>query len=72
MIEASNFFCNIFLRGAWDTLILTAYQRYYSVRGKIRGVHPDLKKIGVKEIKIDCENEEIGFIFNEGKISFIL
>ena len=60
------------MRGAWDTLILTAYQRYYSVRGKIRGVHPDLKKIGVKEIKIDFENEEIGFIFNEGKISFIL
>ena len=51
---------------------MTANQRYYSIRGKIRGVHPDLKKIGVKEIKIDCENEEIGFIFNEGKISFIL
>ena len=51
---------------------MTANQRYYSIRGKIRGVHPALKKIGVTEIKIDCENEEIGFIFNEGKISFIL
>ena len=51
---------------------MTANQRYYSIRGKIRGVHPALKKIGVTEIKIDCENEEIGFIFNEGKILFIL
>ena len=41
--------------------------RYYTTRGKFRGVHPDLARIGVKEIKINCNEEKIEFIF-EGKL----
>ena len=40
--------------------------RYYTTRGKFNGVHPDLAKIGVKEIKIDYNHEKIGFIFARG------
>ena len=41
--------------------------RYYTTRGKFRGVHPDLARIGIKEIKINCNEEKIEFIF-EGKL----
>ena len=41
--------------------------RYYTTRGKFNGVHPDLAKIGVKEIKIDYIKEKIGFIFSRGR-----
>ena len=33
--------------------------RYWTLRGKFDGVHPDLKKIGVKKIKV----EEDGIVF---------
>ena len=41
--------------------------RYYTTRGKFHGVHPDLVRIGIKEIKINCNEEKIEFIF-EGKL----
>ena len=41
--------------------------RYYTTRGKFRGVHPDLARIGIKEIKVICNEEKIEFIF-EGKL----
>ena len=40
--------------------------RYYTTRGKFHGVHPGLAKIGVKEIKVDCNYEKIGFVFAIG------
>ena len=39
--------------------------RYYTLRGKLDGVHDDLAKIGVKAIKIYYEEEEFEFVFSE-------
>ena len=44
-------------------LSLERAMRYYTTRGKFHGVHPDLKRIGVKELRINCNEEKIGFIF---------
>ena len=46
--------------------------RYYTTRGKFHGVHPDLAKIGVKEIKIDYDQEKIGFIFARGRYVMVI
>ena len=46
--------------------------RYYTIRGKFNGVHPELAKIGVKEIKIDYNHEKIGFIFARGRYVMVI
>ena len=51
-------------------LSLERAMRYYSIRGKFHGVHPDLEKIGVKKIEINYAEEKIGFIFSEGNTLF--
>ena len=38
--------------------------RYFTIRGKVDGVHKELQEMGVKEIKIDYEEEELRFIFD--------
>ena len=53
-------------------LSLERAMRYYSIRGKFHGVHPDLEKIGVKKIEINYADEKIGFIFSEGNIYYII
>ena len=45
-------------------LSLERAMRYYTIRGKFHGVHPDLAKIGIR--KIDYNQEKIGFIFQRG------
>ena len=46
---------------------LERVKRYYTIRGKLQGVHKELAAMGVKDIKDDYEREEVGFIFDEGK-----
>ena len=46
--------------------------RYFTLRGKLDGVHDDLAKIGVKAIKIYYEEEELEFVFDEDNIGQIM
>ena len=39
------------------------YFRYYTIRDKMNGIHDDLKTMGIKEIKVYFEEEELGFVF---------
>ena len=50
---------------------LERVKRYYSIRGKLRGVNKELAAIGVKDITDDDVREEVGFIFDEGKLDKI-
>ena len=45
--------------------------RYFTLRGKLDGVHDDLAKIGVKAIKIYHEEEELEFVFDEANLGEI-
>ena len=46
--------------------------RYFTLRGKLDGVHDDLANIGVKGIIIYYEEEELEFVFDEGKTGKIM
>jgi len=37
--------------------------RFYTIRGKLIGVHPALVAVGVKKIEMDFQKEELKFIF---------
>ena len=45
---------------------LERVKRFYTIRGKLQGVHPELAAIGVEDIEVNHEAEEVGFIFSEG------
>ena len=46
--------------------LLQKVLRYYTIKDKLQGVNPKLAKIGVKEIRLNFEAAQIGFIFDEG------
>ena len=41
--------------------------RFYTIRDKLHGVNKHLADIGVKEIKVDFDTEEVEFVFSPGK-----
>ena len=45
---------------------LERVKRYYTIKGKLQGVNKELEAIGVKDIRHNYAEEEVGFIFDEG------
>ena len=45
---------------------LERVKRYYTIMGKLQGVNKELEAIGVKDIRHNYAEEEVGFIFDEG------
>ena len=46
-------------------VLLKRAMRYFTIRGKFYGVHPDLAAAGVVRIEIDFVKEAIRFVFHE-------
>ena len=45
---------------------LERVKRYFTIKGKLQGVNKELEAIGVKDIRHNYAEEEVGFIFEEG------
>ena len=45
---------------------LERVKRFYTIRGKLRGVNKELEAIGVNDIRHNYAEEEVGFIYEEG------